>query len=109
MFPSSTGDEGIAALLAETDYHEVGLPPENAADLYELAGYLDQTPLPADQLQALLNQACRRLQSTDWPIAVADGFLVFATDLELVDLADNLRAVTTAARTAQVLALVESE
>ncbi len=109
MFPSSEGDEGIAALLTDADYHEVGLPPENAADLYELAGYLDQTPLPDDQLRALLNQACRRLPATDWPIAVADGFLAFATDLELVDLADNLRAVTTAARTAHVLALTESE
>lgn len=107
MFPTSEGDEGIAALLTDADQHEVVVPPENAADLYELADYLDRTRLPDDQLRALLNQVCRRLEPTDWPFAVADDFLVFATDLEQVDLADNLRAVTTAAQTARVLTLAE--
>ncbi|WP_433663323.1 hypothetical protein ACQPW1_15040 [Nocardia sp. CA-128927] len=108
-FPSSAGDEGIAALLTEADQHEVVVPPEDAADLYELADYLDRTRLPDDQLRALLNQVCRRLEPTDWPFAVADGFLVFATDLEQVDLADNLRAVTTPPRAAHVLTLAGLE
>ncbi|MFB8281560.1 hypothetical protein [Nocardia colli] len=105
MFPLSEGDEGIAALLNDADHHEVVFSREDAADIYELADYLDRTRLSDDRLRALLNQACLRVEPTDLPFAVADGFLVFATDLEQADLADNLRVVTTASRTAHVLAL----
>ncbi|MFE9577345.1 hypothetical protein ACFYO1_13225 [Nocardia sp. NPDC006044] len=105
MFPMEEGDEGVAALLADAEYHEIVVAREDAAELYELADYLDRTRLSDDRLRALLIQVCRRLEPTDWAFAVADGFLVFASDLEQVDLADNLQAVTTAARTAHVLTL----
>jgi hypothetical protein len=42
--------------------------------------------------RALLNRVAKRLNEADWPVALAPDFVAFATDVELCETADNLRA-----------------
>ncbi|MEU5881985.1 hypothetical protein [Spirillospora sp. NPDC047279] len=103
--PTGEGDEGIARLLTQHEAHEVWINEEDAPELYELAGYLDQNRLADDRLQTILNEVCRRLNELDWPFDVAGDFLVFAMDAELVYSEESLSAVTTPERTARIIAL----
>jgi hypothetical protein len=63
----------------------------------ELAAALAEIPENAEQARehgrATLNRAARRLQQLDWPslAPVSDDFVVFAVDLELTQLDENLR------------------
>ncbi|MFG1998941.1 hypothetical protein ACGFNU_07335 [Spirillospora sp. NPDC048911] len=104
-FPMSEGFEGIVRLLADVDFHESQMMEDSAPELFELACYLDQTRLPDERAQALLNEASRRLNGLDWRsrLAVADDFLVFATDMEQCHLEENLRVVTTDERATRIL------
>jgi hypothetical protein len=75
--------------------HSLGGRPLTDLDA-ELAATLDKIPVSTQESRqrgrATLNRVARRLQNLDWrPIApVTDDFVVFAVDLELTHLQDNL-------------------
>lgn len=102
--PTSDGAEGIAEFLQNADWRDLELDDH---ELKELAGLLDQQPLEDEELQAILNEACRQLNSVDWRrlLEMDEDFLVFATDLEHVHLEANLRAVTSEQKAARIAAL----
>lgn len=108
VLPDSEGPEGIAALFDDCGGHYLGILQEQDPELYELGRLLDQARIGHGPLQTLLNEASRRLNELDWRqhLEVADGFLVFATDLELVHLAEHLRAVTTPEQATSILRLM---
>jgi hypothetical protein len=79
--------------------------PELLADCDELNQVFRDQEREIEGTQAVCNAVAKRLNALDWHgrLPVTDDFLVFATDLELGELGDNLRAVLGGRRVRQLV------